>query len=258
MDRSAPDPQSLLRDVAACVGFYTRLPVPAAITLPANFAGAQWAAPVAGLLVGTAGGAAVALALEVGLPASVAAAVALAATMLITGALHEDGSADVADGFGGGATRERKLEIMRDSRIGTYGVCALTMGIVARWAALAALAGAGTWTVFLVLIAAHVAARAPIAAFMHVVAPARTDGLSAGVGRPDNGVALAALGLGVLGLLLCGFKFAVVTAVLLGLWFAALKRLCERQIGGQTGDVLGALEQGGEIAVLFAACIFLL
>ena len=66
-----------------------------------------------------------ALAHKIGSPPWVAAALAVAATLAVTGCLHEDGLADTADGFGGGDTRERKLEIMRDSRIGTYGVCAL-------------------------------------------------------------------------------------------------------------------------------------
>jgi adenosylcobinamide-GDP ribazoletransferase len=252
------DPSSLLRDVTACIGFYTRIPIPGEIALPAHFADAQWAAPVAGLVVGAAGGCAMALSLWAGLPATVAAALALATTMLVTGALHEDGAADVADGFGGGRTRESKLEIMRDSRIGTYGVCALVLSILTRWSALAALAGAGMWPAVFALVGAQVAARAPIAAFMHLVAPARSDGLSAGVGRPGQPSAIAALVIGLLALLPGGLSFTIVATILLAIWFAVLKRLCERQIGGQTGDVLGALEQGGEVAVLCAACIFLL
>ena len=78
-----------------------------------------------------------------GLSPSVAAALALAAAMLATGCLHEDGLSDVADGFGGGKTRERKLEIMRDSRIGAYGAAALVMSVLIRWSALADLGSAG-------------------------------------------------------------------------------------------------------------------
>ena len=108
------------------------------------------------------------------------------------------------------------------------------------------------------LIAAHAAARAPIPAFMAVVAPARLDGLSAGAGRPGRETSIVALGLGALALLPGGLAFALASAVVLALWFMALRRLAERQIGGQTGDVLGALEQGGEALILMSACVFLL
>ena len=115
------------------------------------------------------------------LPPLPAAALAVAATVAVTGALHEDGLADVADGFGGGATRERKLEIMRDSRIGTYGVCALILSFILRISALTNLGDPALVTA--VLVAAHAAARAPIPAFMRLVPAARTDGLSADAGR---------------------------------------------------------------------------
>jgi adenosylcobinamide-GDP ribazoletransferase len=223
-----------------------------------SFASAQWAAPVAGALVGLVGAAALAAALWLGLPENIVAIAALAATMLVTGALHEDGAADLADGFGGGATRERKLEIMRDSRLGTYGAAALSLSILARIVALAALAANSAGTAVLVLIAAHVAARAPIAAFLMLVQPARADGLSAGVGRIEPTVATVALAIGVIALAISGIAFAVAASLLLTAWFFALKRLCEAQVGGQTGDVLGALEQGGEIVVLLAACAILI
>jgi adenosylcobinamide-GDP ribazoletransferase len=258
MQRRNPDPRELLADLVACVGFYTRIPVPRAVPLPASFAAAQWAAPVAGLIVGLAGAVAMWVALWLGLPPTVAAVIALAATVLVTGALHEDGAADVGDGFGGGATRERKLEIMRDSRIGTYGVCVLALGLLARWSALGALAIAGGWTVLVALVAAHAAARGLMPAFMALVASARDDGLSAGVGRVPATTAAVALALGGLALLPGGLVFALATALVLAIWFLSLQQLCLRQIGGQTGDVLGALEQGGEIIVLFSACFFFL
>jgi adenosylcobinamide-GDP ribazoletransferase len=258
MPRPNPDPRDMLADIVACIGFYTRIPVPASVPLPTSFASAQWAAPIAGLIVGVAGALAMCAALWLGLPAMVAAVIALTATILVTGALHEDGAADVGDGFGGGSTRERKLEIMRDSRIGTYGVCVLGLSLLARWSALTSLAVLGGWTIVAVLVAAHAASRSLMPAFMLLVEPARSDGLSAAVGRVPQATAVAALALGVLALLPGGLPFALVTACLLALWFFALRLLCQRQIGGQTGDVLGTLEQGGEIIVLFSACVFLL
>ena len=107
------------------------------------------------------------------LPPLPAAALAVAATVAVTGALHEDGLADVADGFGGGATRERKLEIMRDSRIGTYGVCALMLSFMLRVSALTNLGDPALVTA--VLVAAHAAARAPIAS-VHAACSRRANG----------------------------------------------------------------------------------
>src|SRR4029079_4674632 len=139
-----------------------------------ELARALWSAPVVGIVVALAGAAVYAVATALHVPPLPAAALAVAATLVLTGGLHEDGLADVADGFGGGGTRERKLEIMRDSRIGSYGVCVLILSFVLRIAALASFGDAGL--VAAALVAAHAAARAPIAAFMALVPPARIDG----------------------------------------------------------------------------------
>lgn len=246
-----------LADILHCVGFYTRLPLPALPDTGRPFAARQWAAPLAGLVPGAAGAGLLWLALALHLPPEAAAVIALAATALATGALHEDGLADVADGFGGGRDRERKLAIMKDSRIGTYGVLALVLGCLARWSALAALAAAGSAAAAIGLVTAHVASRALLPAFMRAVPTARATGLSAGIGRVGGGTAAAALLIGALALAPSGPAFALAAGILLALWFLALKQLCERQIGGQTGDVLGALQQGAEIVLLLSACAFL-
>ena len=134
-------PARIGADLAACLGFFTRLPAGRFGFGEVNFADALWAAPVAGAVVGVAAGTAFAIAAWLGLPPTLAALVALAAAILVTGSLHEDGVADIADGFGGGNTRERKLDIMKDSRNGTFGVVALVMVLLARWAAVAAVGG---------------------------------------------------------------------------------------------------------------------
>jgi adenosylcobinamide-GDP ribazoletransferase len=158
----------------------------------------------------------------------------------------------VADSFGGGATRERKLEIMRDSRIGTFGVCVLILSFMLRVAALTNLGDPGL--VAVVLVAAHAAGRAPIAAFMRLIPPARTDGMSADAGRPSQGTAMVAIFLGLVSLMIgLGFAAGVVAVGRLAVGFGFMAWLCKRQIGGQTGDVLGALEQTGEIVVLLVA-----
>ena len=239
-----------LSDLAACVGFYTRLPVAVLGEPSEDFARAQWAAPLAGAVVGAIGAAALLVAVWAGLPPLVCALLAVAATMLVTGALHEDGLADTADGLGGGATRERKLEIMRDSRIGTYGVAALVLSILLRVAALAALAPG---VAIAALIAAHMAGRAMIPHFLGSLPPARDDGLSANVGAVGERTAAIALAIGAAALLLLlGPMTALVSATLIAAWFLGLKALAQRQLGGHTGDICGALEQGGEILVLLA------
>ena len=253
-----PSPALLLRDIAAALGFHTRLPVGSGDGSGRAFADSLWAAPVAGAAVGLGAGGAIWLGLSLGLPAALSAAFGLAAGIALTGALHEDGLADTADGFGGGRTADDKLAIMRDSRVGSYGVLALGLSLLLRWAALSALAQASAADAVLAAVAAHAASRAPLPALLAALPPARKDGLSAGIGPVDNRTALAALALGFAFLLSGGLAFAVVAALLTGLAAALVARLALRQIGGQTGDVLGAAQQAGEVAVLSAATAFLL
>jgi len=250
----------LLKDIVAdlrmAASFVTILPV--ASSKPAAdgaVARATWALPLAGLLVGVAGAFVYKVASRFGLTPNLAALLALATTALITGALHEDGLADTADGLGGGRTRDRKLEIMRDSRIGTYGVCALVLSFGLRWSALATIAS--PWAVTLALCAAHAAARAGVPAFMSLVPPARPDGLSASAGVPPGRSVAIAFALGTLALALAlGPAKALVGLILLSLAGLLLARLAIRQIGGQTGDILGAFEQTGEILILLVAAAF--
>lgn len=245
--------KDIIADLRMAASFVTILPV--ASSKPAAdgaVARATWALPVAGLLVGLAGALVYKIVSRFGLTPNLAALLALATTALVTGALHEDGLADTADGLGGGRTRERKLEIMRDSRIGTYGVCALILSFGLRWSALAVIAH--PWTVTLALCAAHAAARAGVPAFMSLVPPARPDGLSASAGAPPGRSVAIAFALGTLVLTLAlGPGKALVGLILLSLAGLLLARLAVRQIGGQTGDILGAFEQTGEILILLVA-----
>ena len=244
---------SLATDLKIIASFSTRLPV--AQTAPiegGDIARASWAFPVVGALLGGAGALVYWVAFRIGLPPALAAALTLATTLALTGCLHEDGLADTADGFGGGGDRERKLEIMRDSRLGTYGASALAMSLILRWSALAAIANPES--VAMALIAAHGAARAALPAFMRFVPPARADGLSAHAGRPPPQAvgAAALLGVCILGLGL-GPAAAAVGLVVVAAASLLMARLSMRQIGGQTGDVLGALEQVNEIVILLTA-----
>ncbi len=243
----------LAADIKTGILFCTRLPIPHSAPIDSgDVAHASWAFPLAGALVGSVGALTYTIASGIRLPSALAAALALGATLLITGCLHEDGLADTADGLGGGRGRARKLEIMRDSRLGTYGACALMMSLLLRWTALAAMAG--PIAVASSLVAAHVSARAALPVFMHFVPPARLDGLSAQAGQPALRSTTVAVLLGVLTLAtalgLAATIIGLVVATCAGLFMAWL---CMRQIGGQTGDVLGALEQIIEIIILLTA-----
>jgi adenosylcobinamide-GDP ribazoletransferase len=240
-------------ELGAAITFLTRLPRPRAAPAGGSaIADAVWAFPLAGLVVGFFGAGVYALTHRLGLTSWPAAGLAVAITMLLTGCLHEDGLADTADGFGGGSAPEHKLEIMRDARIGTYGVCALALSILLRVSTLADLTNVGA--VVAALIAAHAGARAAMPVVMFFVAPARSDGLSFGAGAPAALRVAAGAVIGAIILVLClGPTFALVAVLALAIVVALMARLSVHQIGGQTGDVLGAVEQVSEIVILLVA-----
>jgi len=243
----------LVTDLRVAICFYTTLPLPApTATIAASdgtaLARASWCVPLVGALIGAIAALAYWVAIRLNLPPVVAATLAVGAGMLTTGCLHEDGLADTADGFGG-ETRERRLEIMRDGRIGAFGACALVMAIALRVGALADLPNPElvAWA----LVGAHAAARAGLPLFMRLVPPARVDGLSAAAGAPPLGRAVAALAIGVAVLAIAlGVDNALITVALLLAAGIVMAWLCRRRIGGQTGDTLGALEQVWECLVL--------
>jgi adenosylcobinamide-GDP ribazoletransferase len=239
------------RDLALCLVFLTRLPLPVFDFRDRTLAQAIWAAPLAGLVVAVIAALVFAVATSLGLSPGTAAALTLAASLLATGCLHEDGLSDVADGFGGGKSREKKLEIMRDSRIGAYGASALALSLLIRWTALSDIAN--PISVLATLIAAHMASRGLFGAFMHWLPPARSDGLSAGAGTVSRETAIVGAAIGLAALLLLGPTGAIGAAILLAAIFLGLRALCLSQIGGHTGDTLGALQQFAEIAVLLVA-----
>lgn len=245
--------ERIVTDIRIAVSLSTILPVgPVRPLDKGDVAQASWALPVAGLIIGLVGAVVYAIVRRLGLPSDPAAVLALAATVLVTGAIHEDGLADTADGLGGGRSRDSRLEIMRDSRIGTYGACALGLSILARWSGLTNIAEPAS--VATALVVAHVAARAQLPVFMWLIPPARPDGLSAGAGQAPAQGALIAAGLGFLCLLIgLGFGKTIVGLLLLSLVGIIWGRLVTRLVGGQTGDVLGALEQVGEILILLIA-----
>lgn len=251
-------------DLCVALIFLTRIPLrsPAAAE-PAALARAAWCFPLVGLAVGSASLVVLSAGLWIGLPPWVAALLGLAASLSVTGALHEDGLADMADGFGGGWTGDRRLEIMRDSRLGSYGAIALFLSLALRAAALAALAAADAAVLATALLSAHVAGRALIPTVMATTPLARRDGQSASAGQASCSAAAVSLFLGAGLLCLAALPtfgdpsfvlwFVFLAVLLLALVFFAIRAVARRAIGGYTGDVLGGLEQCGEIAVLLAA-----
>jgi len=248
--------RTIVTDLRISVSFATILPFgPPGAVGDGEVTRASWSLPVAGLLVGLVGSAVYGVVYALGLASGPAAMLAIASTVIVTGALHEDGLADTADGLGGGRTRERKLEIMHDSRIGTYGACALVVSLILRWSALAAIAAPRS--IMIALLVAHAAARAGVPIFMAFVPPSRLDGLSARAGQPAPQSAAIALGLGAIVLALgFGPGKAILAAALLASIGVMMARLAIKQIGGQTGDILGAFEQLAETAILLMAASF--
>ena len=249
--------EALMRDLRIAISLCTRLPVGTSMAVGGgDVARAGWAFPVAGALIGAIAAAVYWLADHLHIPPISASVLALATTVLLTGAMHEDGLADTADGLGGGRTREKKLEIMRDSRIGTFGACALGLSLLLRWSALTAIEDARA--IVIALIVAHAGARAILPAFMSVVAPARGDGLSSGAGQPPPISVAVALGLGIVALAIgFGLKPMLAGVAVLAAIALLLAFIARHQIGGQTGDVLGALEQAAEAALLLLATTLL-
>lgn len=253
--------QAVTIDLARCLRFYSRLPVPALPyeqnphALP-DFPRLARVLPLAGLVLGVLPALAMAGALWLDLGPWLAAMLAVSVMTLTTGAFHEDGLADTADSFGG-ATRERRLDIMRDSRIGTFGAAALFLALALRIGALATLI---TRTDGVAAAAAilGIAALCRTAGLMPLVflPPARLEGASHAVGQPPRDVfwfavglaGAAAITLGVLG----GLPFGgiVLMMTLSALSGYGMIRLADHHIQGQTGDIAGATQQVAEIAAL--------
>lgn len=253
--------QAFAIDLAHCIRFYSRLPVPAlpweqdAHALP-SFPRLVRIIPVAGLVIGLLPAAVLGFALLLDLGPWLAATLSATAMVLTTGALHEDGLGDTADSFGG-ATIEKRLEIMRDSRIGSFGASALFLSLSLRIGALAMIvarsdAAVAMATVLIVASLSRTAGLMPLA----FLPPARRDGMSQAVGQPARetfwvAVAIAGAIAVVLGAL-AGLPPAGIALMLVlsGLSGIALTRFAERHLGGQTGDIAGAAQQVAEVVAL--------
>jgi adenosylcobinamide-GDP ribazoletransferase len=251
-----------MRDLADNLRFFSRLPVaPPSPDAPAFSLNAiAWATPLAGVVIAIPACIVLLAADWLRLPSLIGAALSTAALVATTGALHEDGLADTADGFGGGRSRERKLEIMRDSRLGSYGAIALAFALILRIGALDAMLRDAPAPACAAIALCAAVSRAGALAPLFVLAPARLDGLGAAAG-PLKAAAFAcacrsaAIVASLAGLASLGLARALLAFVAAGLAAAAVCALAKRQIGGQTGDVAGAAQQCAEIAAWTALLI---
>ncbi|MCZ7532350.1 MAG: adenosylcobinamide-GDP ribazoletransferase [Acidimicrobiia bacterium] len=236
-----------MHSLRVALAFLTRIPLtPSTVNFPAPSIGGWF--PIAGLVIGTLVGAVYWVATLV-LPPLPAAAVAIGVGILITGAFHEDGLADTFDALGGGLDTEAVLRIFKDSRLGTFGVAALSLSILLRVTLLGSL---GATAGFLALVVAHSLGRGVAASAMGFARPASSGlgtSLMAGFTR-RQGLMVAVLTL-VIAVVLVGGAGAIGFAVAVAA-AAILVRWATNKAGGITGDVLGAIEQCGEIAVLLA------
>ncbi len=255
----------LVLDTARAVGFLSRLPVPARYFEDSDgcMDRTSRAFAFAGVIIALPAAVLASLLVALGLDHLLAAAAVMTALVFLTGALHEDGLADCADGLGGSRDRQQALDIMKDSRIGAYATIALTLSLLLRVAGLAAIAGAVSPAAFaLAVLAAAATSRAAMVWHWGALPPARLDGVAAGAGKPTvasvqfalatggaTGVVLVWLIAGVGAVFLVGATAVVVT------WgFTAFVR---GKIEGHTGDTIGAAQQLVEIAVLFGLALCL-
>lgn len=258
-----PDLPREIRRLLIATAYFTRIPIPAWVGWSAfelNRAARYF--PLVGMGVGLVA-AGVLAAASLLLPPMLAVLLSMAASILLTGAFHEDGLADAADGFGGGCEPDQVLAIMQDSRIGSFGTVALVLVLLSKFAALLTLASVNLPFAMVALVIAHAASRACALAVMAVLSYVRLDGAAKakpvaeglGVAEWGTGILLGALPLGV-ALALHGVPaHAAVLVLLVSLSVpACAARYFRRRIGGYTGDCLGAVQQLAELAIYLALC----
>ncbi|MBX9455693.1 MAG: adenosylcobinamide-GDP ribazoletransferase [Rhizobium sp.] len=256
--------RDFLDDTVRSVGFLSRIPMPGRFFdgHDGSLSRAVRAFPAAGLLIALPPAALFATLLAGNVNPLLSAVLVLCLQTFLTGALHEDGLSDTADGVGGGRDRESALRIMKDSRIGTYGAVALVLSYAVRAAALAAFAAVTTPTVAgFAMLGIAALSRAAMVWHWSLLAPARSDGVAASAGTPDGQATVVALASGgMLALILVSPALSLL-ATLFAITLTAgtaygFSRYISVRIGGHTGDTIGATQQLTEIMSLTALALF--
>ncbi len=237
--------QRRIAEVQVAFMLLTRLPAGRLKGVAPELSAAKWAFPLAGLVVGCSLAGVYIAMNSLGLPAGLAAILALGAGMMITGGLHEDGLADCADGFGGGQTKDQKLAIMKDSRVGSYGVLALILVIAARIMALAALPA--TIQSLILLISLAMVSRMMMVVYLNWLPSARAEGLGHQAGK-DGGVSVIVAASLCVPVLLYSGGFILFSLAALCFATVIVGWIANHQIGGHTGDVCGAVQILSETA----------
>lgn len=248
-----------LADLAGCVRFFSRMPVPrlsrhddpAAMPMFGRAAGLL---PLAGTAIAAPAALLAALLAATDLPATAVGALIVLAMVLASGALHEDGLADTADGLAGVADGERRLAIMKDSRIGVFGGVALALSLLLRAALYGHLSTGGAVLAAAGVLTAAAASRTAMVVVWRILPNARPNGLAAAAGRPGRTAVARAVLTASVAVLVAALLFGASQAasgLLLGAIAAALVAgAARRAIGGHTGDVLGACQQVAEAGFL--------
>lgn len=253
MNLPADHPDSLWASPLVSWSFLTTLPAPAVPVGPRSLAGAIALLPLIGAVLGAALGG-LGLALDHALPPDLTAVALLAVSAVVTGGMHLDGLMDTADGLFGGATVERRLEIMRDSRVGSFGVIAGVLALLAEYSALSHLQGLVRLGV---LALSFGLSRWAMALAIGLFPPARPTGLGATF-RAASGVpsllGATAIAIIVAALLAATHPIVATSSVLLtAILVLAGGRFFVHRLGGLTGDTYGTLAVLSEALVLFAA-----
>ena len=229
------------------LSFLTRLPIGKRDFVGLKLANSAWAFPLVGAIVGAWGWAVYASSLSIGISPIISAWLAIFSQIILTGGLHEDGLADTADGLASGRNQEQKLAIMRDSRIGSYGVVALLIAISLRANAIAIFPAHS----LLFFMAAGATSRALMVILMRGSANARKDGLSASAGRPTGKQTIFSLLVGFFSLFIAtSFLKAIFCVIIIAIIFFVIREITRKNFGGITGDVIGASQQIIEVALL--------
>ncbi|SAL36676.1 cobalamin synthase [Caballeronia sordidicola] len=240
-------PSRELRYFFTALGYFTRVPVPRWVGFEADYlnAAARYF-PLIGVLIGGFGAVVYLAALRV-FPAGVAVLLSMAATLLITGAFHEDGLADCADAFGGAYTRDDTLRIMHDSRIGAFGAIALIVALALKWQTLASMLPLRTaW----MIVAAHAASRTFAISYLCTLDYVRAEGKAKPVAQKmSSGAFTLAAVIGLPWLFWPDWRLGCVTIVALSAMRFFIGRYFVRRIGGYTGDCLGFAQQLFELAI---------
>ncbi|QLF70761.1 adenosylcobinamide-GDP ribazoletransferase [Peteryoungia desertarenae] len=255
--------RDIIDETARALAFLSRLPIPDRFFVghDGRLTKTVAAFPLAGLLLSLPAAFLMLILLSLHTSALLVALMAITIQIFITGGLHEDGLSDTTDGLGAGRDRQRALEIMKDSRLGSYGALAMILSLGLRVTALAAIAAnLPAISAALVFVAASVGSRALIVWHWSTLPPARPDGVASGAGQPEpeatrfallSGLALVAVTT-LPAITFATFLGAIVAAIMAAFAFTSNVR---RRLGGQTGDTIGACQQIAETAFLVALAI---